>query len=86
MSDKTDMGGPAFPVPMTMDQEGNLHHSAEHPDRIGGMTLWDYYAASALPAFIAHPGCPPEEWPSQQPSKPTPCLPNAPSALAATHE
>ena len=61
-SHKADMGGPAFPVPMTMDDKGNFHHSAEHPDNIGGMTLWDYYAAAALPAFIAHPGCPPEEW------------------------
>ena len=42
------MGGPAFPIPMTMDDEGNFHHSAEHPDNIGGMTLWDYYAAAVL--------------------------------------
>ena len=47
MTDKTDMCGPAFPVPMTMDDKGNFHHSAEHPDNIGGMTLWDYYAAHA---------------------------------------
>ena len=57
MSNKTDMGGPAFPDPAR-------GHSQGHPnDALGcGMTLWDYYAAAALPAFIAHPGCPPEEW------------------------
>ena len=42
MSDTKNNGGPAFPVPMTMDMEGNFHHSAEHPDGIGGMTLRDY--------------------------------------------
>ena len=46
------MGGPAFPQPMTADSEGNFHHSDEHPDRIGGLRVWDYYAAAALPALM----------------------------------
>lgn len=47
MSTKDD-GGPAFPLPMTMDQEGNFHHSGEHPDRIGGMTRRQLYAGMAM--------------------------------------
>lgn len=43
MSDKTYMGGPAFPDPAR-------GHAQGHPnDALGsGMTLWDYYAAAAL--------------------------------------
>lgn len=52
MSNTKDNGGPAFPVPMTMDMEGNFHHSAEHPDGIGGMSLRDYFAAKAPPEEV----------------------------------
>src|SRR5690625_742823 len=54
MSDK--MGGPAFPQPMTADQQGGFHHTDEHPDRIGGMRLYDYYAAAAMQGLLAEYG------------------------------
>ena len=50
------MGGPAFPQPMTADSEGNFHHSDEHPDRIGGLRVWDYFAAAALNGIEASQG------------------------------
>jgi len=43
-----NIGGPAFPQPMTMDSTGEFHYSAEHPDGIGGMNLRDYFAAKAM--------------------------------------
>lgn len=52
MKKKND-GGSAFPLPMTMDQGGNFHHSGEHPDRIGGMTLLDWFAGKALAGWVS---------------------------------
>jgi hypothetical protein len=40
---------------MTMDAEGNFHHSGEHPDRIGGMTMRDWFAGQALAGLVALP-------------------------------
>ena len=39
-----DTGGPAFPMPLTIDQSGTPAAYAEF-----GMTLRDYFAAKALP-------------------------------------
>jgi len=34
----------------------NFHHTDEHPDRIGGMRLYDYYAAAAMQGLLAEYG------------------------------
>lgn len=38
---------------MTADAEGNFHHSAQHPDMIGGMSLRDYFAARVMQSHCA---------------------------------
>jgi len=51
--DNDKMGGPAFPMPMTMMGEES-EHIANEPE--SGMTLWDYYAAAALNGIEASQG------------------------------
>lgn len=51
-------GGPAFPIPIAIDDDGWAHSSLEFSDdkqALGGMTLRDYFAAKAMQGFAADP-------------------------------
>jgi hypothetical protein len=51
----TDNSGPAYPQPMTMDANGNFHHSAGHPDHIGGLAKRELFAMAAMQGLLANP-------------------------------
>jgi hypothetical protein len=50
-----EYGGPAFPQPMALSEEGNLLSSLDVDE--GGMTLRDYFAAHAMPVVVQSPEC-----------------------------
>ena len=45
-------GGPVFPVPETVDQDGDFRTQSDEQ----GMTLRDYFAAMAMQAIVAKHG------------------------------
>ena len=53
MSDKIKDGGPAFPI-NNNDVITIVTNNGNHPE---GMSLRDYFAAKAMQAMSANPGC-----------------------------
>lgn len=56
MTDKTDMGGPAFPAPdFAISKEVESSDRVMRLSDLQGMTLWDYYAAHAIEKSLIQP-------------------------------
>ena len=53
MSNTINNGGPAFPVPFSIDPENGGPVFAELYGN-GGMTLRDYFAAKAMQGYLTH--------------------------------
>ena len=55
MNEQIKDGGPAFPEVVThLDYSYEADHRFGNTFSYGGMTLRDYFAAKALPAYLSH--------------------------------